>query len=80
MFQALNITASIAQFFGMFTSLFIAGDKTAKSLVHLSSWAEEETEAFNQLARLKREHDYLITKAQLEKQLAEAKASLPKSK
>lgn len=68
--------AMFKQFFLAITSLFVAADKTANALVHLSTWAEESAGAFADQARIERQakmNAMLKEQKVTEKQLAVAK-------
>lgn len=46
--------AMLKQFFSMITVLFSAGERTAKALDNMASWAEESSAQFNDTARAER--------------------------
>ena len=55
-----------AQLFSMITVLFSAGEKAARSLDNVASWADESTAAFNEAARAERKQKMAIHKAKME--------------
>lgn len=65
--------AMFKQLFLAITSLFVAADKAANALVHLSTWAEESAGAFADEARISRQakmNSMLKDQRVTEKQLA----------
>lgn len=48
---------SFAQFFTMITTLFTALDQFCRALLHLTTWAEETSDNFNQTARIERTNE-----------------------
>ena len=54
-----------AQFFVSMTTLFMALEKSAKAVDHLSSWAEESAGSFADEARMQREKRMSELKKQL---------------
>ena len=61
----IHMFAAIRQFFAMFTVLFSAGEKSAKAIEHMASWAEESSAQFNEEARSQRKQRQAIHKAKM---------------
>jgi len=68
---------SFAQFFTMITTLFTALDQFCRALLHLTTWAEETSDNFNQTARIERTNELhkLRHQAKLEQDARDLEAS-----
>lgn len=65
LYRGIAMIQMFKQLFAMFTVLFSAGEKTAKSLDNLATWAEESSGAFADQARLERAKKLALTNADL---------------
>lgn len=63
LYRGFTMITMFKQFFAMFTVLFSAGEKTAKSLDNLATWAEESSGAFADQARIERQKKLQIINA-----------------
>lgn len=63
--RGIHMLTAIKQFFAMFTVLFAAGEKLAKTADNFATWAEESSGAFSDQARIERKQKLaLITNQQ----------------
>ena len=63
LYRGITMIQMFKQFFTMLTVLFSAGEKTAKSLDNLATWAEESSGAFADQARIERKKKLQIISA-----------------
>ena len=75
LYRGIAMIQMFKQFFSMLTVLFSAGEKTAKSLDNLATWAEESSGAFADQARLERQKKLSIITADVTQTKKQLKAT-----